>query len=88
MNDDARPKSQVERMNEYRDLVDAARTIRQNALAADDMVDGLQWIAAGGRGPANLTELKELAEAMEKNAETMQELIEEATDPREVRRDD
>jgi len=75
----------VERMNEYRDLQELTRNLRQNALRADDVVDNVRWIAAGGRGTGNLTELSELAEALRQSAEDLEELVEEAPDPREVR---
>jgi hypothetical protein len=75
-------------MNEYRELVDAVRTTRKAALEADDRVDEMQWIAAGGLGGAPLEELLELADALQKNAEAIQRLAEEAPDPREVRPDD
>lgn len=76
------------RMNEYRDLVDAVRTTRKAALEADDRVDEMQWIAAGGLGGAPREELLELADALQRNAEAIQRLAEEAPDPREVRPDD
>jgi hypothetical protein len=78
----------TDRMNEYRDLVDAVRTIRKAALEADDRVDEMQWIAAGGRGGAPREALLELADALQQNAEAIQRLAEEAPDPREVRPDD
>jgi len=75
----------VERMNEYRDLQELTRNLRQNALRADDVVDNVMWIAAGGRGTGNLTELSELAEALRQSAEDLEDLVDEAPDPREVR---
>jgi hypothetical protein len=75
-------------MNEYRDLVDAVRMARKAALEADDRVDEMQWIAAGGLGGTPREELLEIADALERNAEAIQRLAEEAPDPREVRPDD
>ncbi|WP_229112118.1 hypothetical protein [Halapricum desulfuricans] len=75
----------IDKMNEYSDLADAARMARKAALEADDEVDGLRWIAAGGRGNASLRDLKGLGEALERNGKAIQELVEEAPEPRRLR---
>lgn len=74
-------------MNQYRELGDAARTLRENALEADDRVDEMKWIAGGGLGTMPAERLKELAQAIQQNAETLEELADEAPAPREVRDD-
>ena len=79
------PTENVDRMNEYRELQELTRNLRHNALRADDVVDNVMWIAAGGRGTGNLTELSELAEALRQSAEDLEELADEAPDPRKVR---
>jgi len=85
MGDFSETKDRVDRMNEYRDLQQAARVLRENALEADDAVDSMKWIAAGGRGGMPKQKLLQLAEGLQKNAETLAELAEEAPDPREVK---
>jgi hypothetical protein len=75
----------VAAMNEYRALVEAAGVARENALDLHDRVQALQWVAAGGLGTASTKKVKELAEALRKNAETLEELADDAPEAREVR---
>lgn len=66
------PNDNVKRMNEYCNLQELARNLRQNALRADDVVDNVMWIAAGGRGTRNLIEP---AETMCRPVELLEEWL-------------
>lgn len=75
----------VDRMNEYRELREYVRQLRQNVLEMDDLLDEMQWVAAGGRGAPKPERMELLREANERMIEDLEALIEEAPNPYEVR---
>lgn len=78
----------VDRMNEFRELSEHARQLRENALEMDDLVDEMQWIAAGGRGAANREKLQRLVTASRRLTEDLEEIVDETPDPRDLHEDD
>ncbi|WP_224449319.1 hypothetical protein [Haloprofundus salilacus] len=78
----------VDRMNEYCDLVDHTRQLRSNALEMDDLVNDMQWIAAGGRGAVDGEEMERLIRASRRICEDLEEVYADAPDPYEVQDDD
>lgn len=73
----------VNRMNEYREAREYVRQMRQNALQLDDLVDELQWVAAGGHGVPNPEKFDRLVEANRRMCEDLAEM--DLPDPWEVR---
>jgi hypothetical protein len=78
-------QSAIERMNEYRELAEHIQVLRDNVLEMDDLLSEYRWVAAGGRGPATPVRMDRLAKACRRTAEDVEELVEDAPDPREVR---
>lgn len=73
----------VEKMNEYRKVRVNVRQLRKNAMELDDLVDEMQWVAAGGRGAADPERLERLVTASRRICEDLGEM--EIPDPWEVR---
>ncbi|MEE6210890.1 MarR family transcriptional regulator [Salarchaeum sp. III] len=72
----------VAQMNEYREAREYARQVRENALELDDLVDELQWVAAGGRGAPDPEKFQRLVEATQRLCEDLAEM--DLPDPREI----
>jgi hypothetical protein len=75
----------VDRMNEYRELREYVRQLRENALKLDDLVDEMQWVAAGGRGMPNQEKFDRIVEANRRMCEDLEDM--KIPDPFEVRDD-
>jgi len=73
----------VEKMNEYREVREYVRQLRENALQLDDLVDEMQWVAAGGRGMPDQEKFERIVEANRRMCEDLKEM--EILDPFEVR---
>jgi hypothetical protein len=83
MSDSENELRTVDRMNEYRELREYVRQMRKNALQLDDLVDEMQWVAAGGRGMPDPEKFARLVEAQRRMAEDLEEM--DYPDPWEVR---
>lgn len=80
-----RSEGLVERMNEYREVRENARQLRQNALELDDLVDEMQWVAAGGLGAHDPERFDRLVTASRRICEALEAM--DVADPWEVRDD-
>ena len=74
MSDDVRQSRRVEQMNEYRDVAEHTRVIRDNALRLDDLVKEMRWVAAGGRGAVDPEKFHRLVTGIRRTAEDLEEL--------------
>jgi hypothetical protein len=70
-------------MNEYRDVAEHARVIRDNSHQLDDLVQEMRWVAAGGRGAVDPEKFDRLVTAIRRTAEDLEEM--DVPDPYEVR---
>ncbi len=75
----------TKKMNEYRELAKNVHQLRDNVLEMDDQIQVFQWVAAGGLGTSDMEKMERLAEANREIAENIEDLVEEAPNPRKVR---
>ena len=76
-------RDKVEKMNEYREVQEHTRVIRDNAHELDDLVDEMRWVAAGGRGAVDPEKFDRLVRAIRLTAEDLEGM--EIPDAYEVR---
>lgn len=79
MNADTR----VDRMNEYREVQEHTRVLRDNSQELNDLVSEMRWVAAGGRGAVDPERIDRLVTAIQRTAEDLEEM--DIPDPYEVR---
>lgn len=83
---DGTDRDSVDRMLEYREAADHSRQIRKNAFELDDLVDEMQWVAAGGRGMPDPEKFDRLVKTTRRMLEDLEEM--DLPDPWEVREGD
>lgn len=66
--------TQVDRMNEYRELSEYVRQLRKNALELDDLVKEMQWVAAGGRGAIQMERFERILKANRRMCEDLEDM--------------
>lgn len=86
MSSENSPDDTIERMKQFEDLVEHVRVLSQNAQEMERIMQDVRWVAAGGRAAkADLEQLEKLRDACEQTIDGMDDLIESAPDPRELR---
>lgn len=76
------PDHRVKQMNEYREVQEHTRVLRDNSQQLNDLVNEMRWVAAGGRGAVDPEKVARLVTAIRRTADDLEEM--NIPDPHEV----
>lgn len=72
----------VKQMNEYREVQEHTRVLRDNSQQLNDLVNEMRWVASGGRGAVDPEKVARLVTAIRRTADDLEEM--DIPDPYEV----